>query len=82
MTERPDQLPEPPRHHVRTGELSHQEKLARQRRHIVVLNVALVVVLAVLVYAAIFDLDSAAEWIVLGAIVVTAVGTVIAVQSR
>ena len=63
------QSPDHERHHVPTSELPHEERLVRQRRHIVVLNVALVVILAAFAYAAFFDLDSAAEWIVLGAIV-------------
>ena len=57
-------------------------KLARQRTHVTVLSVALVLVLAMLVYASIFDLDSWAEWAVLGAICVTAVGALIAVNVR
>jgi membrane protein YdbS with pleckstrin-like domain len=71
-------------HHVRTptGQLSHQQKLARQRTHITVLCVALVLVLLMLAYASIFDLDSWAEWAVLGAICVTAVGALIAVNVR
>ncbi len=71
-------------HHLRTptGELSHQRKLARQRTHVTVLSGALVLVLLMLAYASIFDLDSWAEWAVLGAICVTAVGTLIAVNVR
>jgi hypothetical protein len=71
-------------HYVRTptGELSHEQKLARQRTHITVLSAALVGVLLMLAYASIFDLDSWAEWAVLGAICVTAVGALIAVNVR
>jgi protein-S-isoprenylcysteine O-methyltransferase Ste14 len=71
-------------HHVRTptDELSHEQKLERQRLHITVLSVVLLLVLLMLAYSAIFDLDSAPEWIVFGAICFTGVGAVIAVQSR
>jgi len=71
-------------HHVRrpTGELSHEEKLARQRLHMTIMSGVLVAVLLMLAYASIFDLDSWAEWVVLGAICVTALGTLIAVNTR
>lgn len=71
-----------PRHHLRTptGELPHAEKVRRQQRHIQVLTAVLLAVLAMLVYASAFDLDSWAEWVVLGMICVTAIGTVIAVH--
>lgn len=71
-------------HHVRTptGELSHEEKLARQRTHITILSGVLVLVLLMLAYASIFDLDSWAEWTVLGAICFTALGALIAVNIR
>jgi membrane protein YdbS with pleckstrin-like domain len=71
-------------HHIRkpTGELSHEEKLARQRRHITTLSIVLVLVLLMLVYASVFDLNSWAEWAVLGAICVTAVGALVAVNTR
>jgi len=71
-------------HHVRTptGELSHEEKLARQRRHIATLSIVLVLVLLMLVYASIFDLNSWPEWAVLGAICITAVGALVAVNTR
>ena len=67
-------------HHTPTRELPHQEKLARQRAHIRILSVVLVVVLAALVYAAAFDLNSSAEWIVFGMIVFTVAGAMIAVH--
>ena len=67
-------------HHTPTRELPHQEKLARQRAHIRILTVVLVVVLAALVYAAAFDLNSSAEWIVFGMIVFTVAGAMIAVH--
>jgi hypothetical protein len=43
-------------HHIRTppGELSHEQRLARQRTHITTLSVVLVLVLLMLAYAAIF----------------------------
>ena len=71
-------------HHVRTptGELSHERRLARQRTHIMTLSIVLVLVLLMLAYASIFDLNSWAEWAVLGAICVTAVGALIAVNVR
>ena len=71
-------------HHLRTptGELSHEQKLARQALHIRVLLGALVLVLLMLGYSAAFDLDHWAEWVVLGGIVATAVGAMIAVSTR
>jgi hypothetical protein len=71
-------------HHVRTptSELPHEEKLRRQQRHITMLTVGLLGVLAMLAYSAAFDLDHWAEWVVLGAIVFTAVGFIIAAQSQ
>jgi hypothetical protein len=71
-------------HHIRTptDELTHEQKLARQRTHITILSVVLVLVLLMLAYASIFDLNSWAEWVVLGAICVTAVGALVAVSTR
>ena len=71
-------------HHIRkpTDELTHEQKLARQRTHIMILSVVLVLVLLMLAYASIFDLNSWAEWVVLGAICVTAVGALVAVSTR
>jgi len=88
MAERPEytdpQRPHHREHHVRTptDELSHDEKLRRQQRHITVLSLALVAVLALLAYAAAFDLDHWAEWVVFGGICATAVGFMVAVHSR
>lgn len=65
-----------------TSELPHEEKLKRQQRHMQILTGALLLVLAMLVYSAIFDLDNWSEWVVFGAICATAVGAVIAVQTR
>jgi hypothetical protein len=71
-------------HHLRTPthELSHEERLARERFHTTVLSVVLVGVLAMLAYAAAFDLDHPAEWIVFGGICFTALGSIVAVKSR
>lgn len=65
-----------------TSQLPHAEKVARQQRHIQMLTGALLLVLAMLAYSAAFDLDHWAEWIVFGAIVVTAVGAGIAVNTH
>jgi membrane protein YdbS with pleckstrin-like domain len=65
-----------------TSQLPHEEKLKRQERHMQVLTGALLLVLAMLVYSAIFDIDNWSEWIVFGAICATAIGAVIAVQTR
>jgi Tfp pilus assembly protein PilX len=40
-----------------TGELSHDQLLRRQRGHVTILTLVLVAVLAMLAYAAAFDLD-------------------------
>ncbi len=71
-------------HHVRTPthELHHEEKLKRQSFHITVLTIALIGVLIAFAYAAAFDLDHWAEWIVLGGICFTALGSIVAVQTR
>jgi len=71
-------------HHLRTPthELAHDERLARERFHTTVLSFVLVGVLAMLAYAAAFDLDHPAEWIVFGAICFTAVGALVAIKSR
>jgi len=70
-------------HHVRTptNELNHEEKLRRQARHLQILTGVMILVLAMLVYAAACDLDSWAEWVVFGAICATAVGAIIAVTT-
>ena len=65
-----------------TGELSHERKLERQRTHITILSSVLVLVLLMLAYASIFDLSSWAEWLVLGAICATAIGALVAVNTR
>jgi hypothetical protein len=72
------------RHHLRTptSQLPHEEKLERQQFHLRVLMGVLLVVLALLVYSAAFDLDHWAEWIVFGGIVFTAIGVMIAVAPR
>ncbi len=70
--------------HVRTPthELSHEDRLARERFHTTVLSFVLIGVLAMLAYAAAFDLDHPAEWIVFGGICFTALGAIVAVKSR
>ena len=72
------------KHHLRTptGELSHEEKQKRQALHIEILSVVVVVLLALVVYAAAFDLDSWAEWVVFGGICSVAVGAIIALSPR
>jgi len=79
--------PQRPHHrerHVRTpsGELSHEQRLRRQQAHIRLLTLGLILVLALLIYAAAFDLDHWAEWVVFGGICATAVGVMVAVHSR
>ncbi len=71
-------------HHLRTptNELPHEEKLKRQERHMQILTGVMLLVLAMLVYSALFDLDNWSEWLVFGAICATAIGTVIAVNTR
>jgi fatty acid desaturase len=72
------------RRHLRTPtrELPHAERVRRQQLHITVLTGALLLVLLMLAYSAAFDLDHWAEWIVLGGICATAVGAIIAVNTR
>jgi hypothetical protein len=71
-------------HHLRTptSQLPHEEKIRRQQRHITMLTLGLIGVLAMLAYSAAFDLDHWAEWVVLGGLVMTAVGFMIAAQSQ
>lgn len=69
-----------PLHHTPTSALPHEAKLARQRAHIRILTGVIVLILAALAYAAAFDLDSAAEWIVFVMIIVTVIGAMIAVH--
>lgn len=78
------QAPHRGEHHMRTptGELTHEQKLRRQQTHINIFTLMLLALLALLVYAAIFDLDSWPEWVVLGGIASVAVGFMIAVHSR
>ena len=47
-----------------------------------ILTGVMLLVLAMLVYSALFDLDNWSEWVVFGAICATAIGTVIAVNTR
>jgi hypothetical protein len=71
-------------HHLRTPthELPHEERVRRERFHVTVLSFVLLGTLAMLAYAAAFDIDHPGEWIVLGAIAATALGSVVAIQSR
>lgn len=71
-------------HHLRTptNELPHEEKLKRQERHMQIVTGVMLLVLAMLVYSALFDLDNWSELVVFGAICATAIGTVIAVNTR
>jgi len=71
-------------HHLRTptSELPHEEKLKRQQRHLQILTGVMLLVLAMLVYSVLAELDTWSEWVVFGVICATAVGTVIAVNSR
>ncbi len=69
-------------HHLRTpsAELGHEEKLRRQALHLRILTGVLVLVMLMLVYAAAFDLNSWAEWVVFGGICSVAIGTIIALS--
>jgi hypothetical protein len=71
-------------HHLRTPthELSHEERVRREQFHVTVLSFALIATLAMLAYAAAFDLDHPGEWIVFAAICATGLGAVVAVKSR
>ncbi|MQA73183.1 MAG: hypothetical protein GEU88_02325 [Solirubrobacterales bacterium] len=71
-------------HHLRTptGELSHEDRLARQAFHLKILCGVLILTLLMLGYAAAFDLDSWPEWLVLGGICTVAVGTIVALSPR
>jgi membrane protein YdbS with pleckstrin-like domain len=69
-------------HHTPTSQLHHDEKIKRQERHLQILTLVLVLVLAMLAYSAAFDLDNWSEWVVLGGICSVAVGTIIAVNTH
>lgn len=71
-------------HHLRTptGQLPHEEKLKRQALHVEILSGVVVVLLLLVVYAAAFDLDSWAEWVVFGGICSVSVGAIIALSPR
>jgi hypothetical protein len=68
------------KHHVRTPseQLSRGDKLLREAMHRRVLMGALLVILGAGVAAAVLDLTSWAEWVVLGGICVTVIGVIIA----
>ena len=78
------QGPERHSHHLRTptSQLPHAEKVRRQERHVEILSVVLLAVLAMLVYSAIFDLDHWAEWVDFGGVVAAAVGAGITIRSH
>ena len=71
-------------HHLRTptSELPHDQKLARQQLHLTMLSIVLLVTVLLLAYSAAFDLDSWAEWLVFGAIVSSAIGAGIMVNTH
>lgn len=68
------------KHHLRTPtqQLSRKDKLLREAMHRRVLSGALIVALAAGVFALVLDLNSWAEWVVLGGICVTVIGVIIA----
>jgi len=85
----PQQASDPQRapqreHHLRapTHELPHEERIRRERFHVTVLSFVLIATLAMLAYAATFDIDHPGEWIVFAAICATGLGTVVAIKSR
>jgi hypothetical protein len=67
---------------IPTSRLPHAEKVRRVQRHQAAGTGVLAAVLLVLVYVAAIGPSSWADWIVLGAICLTAVGGAIAVQTR
>ncbi len=71
-------------HHLRTPthELPHDERVKREQSHVTVLSFVLLGTLAMLAYAAAFDIDHPGAWIVLGAIAATGLGSVVAIKSR
>lgn len=69
-------------HHTPASQLPHAEKIRRQERHLQFLTGALILVLVMLAYSAVFDLDNWSEWVVLGGICSVAVGTIIAVNTH
>jgi len=70
--------------HLRTptSGLTPEERVRRGERHLQVLTGILLLVLALLIYSALFELDSWSEWVVFGVICATAVGATIAIHSR
>jgi len=68
------------KHHLRTPsqQLGRLDKLRREAMHVRFLSSLLVLALIVGGYAAAFELDSWPEWVVLGGIIVTVVGVIIA----
>ena len=69
-------------HHTPTSQLPHEEKIRRQERHLQIVTVVMLLLLAMLAYSAAFDLDNWSEWVVLGGICTVAIGTIIAVNTH
>ena len=72
------------KHHLRTPseELGRWDKLRREAMHRRVLSGLLILILAVGGFALVVDLDSWPEWVVLGGILFTVVGVIIATSPR
>ena len=63
-----------------TRKLPHPDKVRRERRHAAMLTGTLIGLLVLLAYTAAFDLNTWAEWTVIGVMAIIAVGTGVAVQ--
>ena len=72
------------KHHLRTPsqQLGRLDKLRREALHRRFLSGVLILLLIVGSYAAVFDLDSWAAWVVAGGICVTVIGVIIATSPR
>ena len=68
------------KHHLRkpSEQLGRLDRLRREAMHVRVLSGVLVLTLIAGGYAATFDLNSWPEWVVLGGILVTVIGVIIA----
>ena len=80
MGDEPERSRAPPAPHADQRAAARAEARAAAGAHLQILTVVCVLVLAALVYAAAFDLDSVAEWIVFAMIIVTVIGAMIAVH--
>ena len=71
-------------HHLRipSGQLSRFDKLRREAMHRRFLCGGLILLFIVGCYAAAFDLGAWASWVVLGGILVTVIGLIIAISPR